>query len=53
MATKAVYNAIGRRKGSIARVYMTPGKGDISINGRPFKDYVLSLIHISEPTRPY
>ena len=40
MATKAVYNAIGRRKGSIARVYMTPGKGDISINGRPFKDYV-------------
>ena len=40
MATKAVYNAIGRRKGSIARVYMTPGKGDISINGGPFKDYV-------------
>ena len=40
MATKAVYNAIGRRKGSIARVYMTPGKGEISINGRPFKDYV-------------
>ena len=40
MAAKAVYNAIGRRKGSIARVYMTPGKGDISINGRPFKDYV-------------
>ena len=40
MATKAVYHAIGRRKGSIARVYMTPGKGDISINGRPFKDYV-------------
>ena len=40
MATKAVYNAIGCRKGSIARVYMTPGKGDISINGRPFKDYV-------------
>ena len=40
MATKAVYNAIGRRKGSIARVYMTPGKGNILINGRPFKDYI-------------
>ncbi len=36
----AVYNAVGRRKGSVARVYMSPGKGDISINGRPFKDYI-------------
>ena len=40
MAKKAVYNAIGRRKGSIARVYMTPGKGTITVNDRPFKDYV-------------
>lgn len=37
---KATYNAIGRRKDSVARVYMSPGKGDITINGRPFKDYV-------------
>ncbi len=36
----AVYNAVGRRKGSVARVFMTPGKGEISINGRPFKDYI-------------
>ena len=36
----AVYNAIGRRKGSVARVFMTPGKGNILINGRPFKDYI-------------
>lgn len=35
-----VYNTIGRRKDSVARVYMTPGKGNISINGRPFKDYI-------------
>ena len=40
MANKAVFNAIGRRKGSIARVYMTPGKGNITVNDRPFKDYV-------------
>tara|TARA_Y100000590_G_scaffold1582_1_gene1951 strand:- start:1558 stop:1953 length:396 start_codon:yes stop_codon:yes gene_type:complete len=40
MTNKVVYNAIGRRKGSIARVYMTPGKGNISINDRPFKDYI-------------
>ena len=36
----AVYNSVGRRKGSIARVFMTPGKGHISINGRPFKEYI-------------
>ena len=36
----AIYNAVGRRKGSVARVFMTPGKGEISINGRPFKDYI-------------
>lgn len=36
----AVYNAIGRRKESIARVFMTPGKGNISVNGRPFKEYM-------------
>ena len=36
----AVYNAIGRRKGSVARVFMTLGKGNILINGRPFKDYI-------------
>ena len=36
----AVYKAIGRRKDSVARVNMTPGKGEISINGRPFKDYL-------------
>ena len=36
----AVYKAIGRRKDSVARVNMTPGKGEIAINGRPFKDYL-------------
>ena len=40
MAKAAIYNAIGRRKGSVARVSMTPGNGEILINGRPFKDYI-------------
>ena len=30
----------GRRKRSIARVFLTPGKGAILINGQPFKDYL-------------
>ena len=36
----AVYNAVGRRKESVARVLITPGKGDIIINGKPFKEYI-------------
>jgi len=33
------YRATGRRKRSIARVIMTPGKGQILINGRSAQDY--------------
>ena len=35
-----VYNTVGRRKGSVARIFMKPGKGYIIINGRPFIDYI-------------
>ena len=31
-----VINTIGRRKAAIARVYMTEGKGQITINNRDF-----------------
>ena len=33
------YHGTGRRKKSIARVYMTPGKGNITINKRGIDDY--------------
>ena len=33
------WNAIGRRKSSIARVLMSPGKGSITINKREIKEY--------------
>ena len=32
-------NAIGRRKSSVARVYLTKGEGLILINGKDFKEY--------------
>jgi len=35
-----VYNTVGRRKESVARISMRPGKGNIIINGHPFKDYI-------------
>lgn len=34
-----VINTVGRRKSSIARVYLKSGKGNITINGRDFKEY--------------
>ena len=35
---KAV-NALGRRKSAVARVYVVPGSGNITINGRNLNDY--------------
>ena len=40
-----IINTIGRRKTAVARVYMKPGKGDIKVNNRDFKDYFVSEIH--------
>ncbi|MEN8158107.1 MAG: 30S ribosomal protein S9 [Bacteroidota bacterium] len=34
-----VINTIGRRKAAIARLYMSEGKGQITVNNRDFKDY--------------
>lgn len=30
----------GRRKSAIARVWLTPGEGKVTINGREFKEYL-------------
>ena len=40
-----IINTIGRRKTSMARVYVTPGKGEIIVNDRDLKDYFISEIH--------
>ena len=34
-----VIHKIGRRKTAVARVYLSKGKGDISINKKPLADY--------------
>jgi len=47
-----VINALGRRKASVARVYITKGKGNITVNDRDFKEYfpVAILQHkLNEP----
>ena len=37
-----VINTIGRRKASVARIYMSEGKGTITVNDRPLEKYFAS-----------
>jgi small subunit ribosomal protein S9 len=34
-----IINAIGRRKASVARVYLTKGEGKVTVNGKDLKEY--------------
>ena len=35
-----IYHAVGKRKSSIARVYVKPGRGLITINRKPMDEYL-------------
>ena len=37
--TNLQYQAVGRRKESVARVFLRPGKGTVQVNDRTFEDY--------------
>jgi small subunit ribosomal protein S9 len=39
LADKVTYYATGKRKGSVARVRLVPGKGDIKVNTKDFNEY--------------
>jgi small subunit ribosomal protein S9 len=45
-------NALGRRKAAVARVYLSDGKGKITVNGRDFKEYFGSEILQYVVTQP-
>ena len=52
MAKGTQYYGTGRRKSSIARVYLTSGKGEITVNGRPVKGYFpfeTLLLNLKQP----
>ena len=40
MAKDKVYTGTGRRKTSVARVTLVPGKGKVTINGRDVREYL-------------
>ena len=39
MAKEATFYGTGRRKSSVARVFITPGTGNMTINGRTIDEY--------------
>jgi small subunit ribosomal protein S9 len=43
MTATTTNSATGRRKTAVARVWMTEGTGQISINGRTFEEYLPTL----------
>jgi small subunit ribosomal protein S9 len=51
---KVRYTGTGRRKSSVARVVLTPGTGQITINNRPFEEYItngLSRLDVMQPLK--
>jgi small subunit ribosomal protein S9 len=50
---KKQYAATGRRKSSVARVRLIPGKGDITVNRKPLDEYFGSEIQKRELRRPF
>tara|TARA_B100000989_G_scaffold39159_1_gene24838 strand:- start:299 stop:721 length:423 start_codon:yes stop_codon:yes gene_type:complete len=45
--------ATGRRKKSIAKVWLKKGSGKIIVNGKNYEDYFKRLNHKSEITKPF
>ncbi|HNP08836.1 MAG TPA: 30S ribosomal protein S9 [Cyclobacteriaceae bacterium] len=48
-----ITNKTGRRKTAIARVYLQPGNGTVTINNRDLKDYFTSEIHQITVNQPF
>lgn len=46
-------NAIGRRKSSVARVYMSPGSGEVVINGRTAENFFPLATQRQNLLRPF
>ena len=53
MATTQYTNTSGRRKTAVARVYLSEGTGQISINGRELSNYFPSLVLQYKVNQPF
>jgi len=46
-------HTIGRRKTSVARIFMNEGEGKITVNGRAFEDYFPVITHRVDILKPF
>jgi small subunit ribosomal protein S9 len=46
------YYGTGRRKSSVARVFLRPGDGQFAVNGRPFDQYFVTEAQRSDARQP-
>ena len=52
MSDAAIKNGTGRRKTAVARVYLAPGSGKITINGKDLPVYFVNKEHIYMVMQP-
>jgi small subunit ribosomal protein S9 len=52
MAEQVQYYGTGRRKSSVARVFLRPGTGKLVVNGRPLDEYFLTPAQRVEVRQP-
>ncbi|APT18169.1 ribosomal protein S9 [Amylolactobacillus amylotrophicus DSM 20534] len=52
MAQTVAYTGTGRRKSSVARVRLVPGKGQITVNKKDVADYIPSSLAIQDLKQP-
>lgn len=53
MSEATATNATGRRKNAVAHAWITEGTGQITINKRPFEDYLPTLTHQNAVLQPF
>lgn len=49
----SVTNTLGRRKSSVARVYLSKGKGKVTVNKRDVKDYFATAVLLDKVNQPF
>ena len=52
MADQEQFHAIGRRKSASARVYLTPGSGEVTINDQPVDEYFTRRALVANLLKP-
>ena len=52
MAETKVFYGTGRRKSSVARVFVTAGKGKITVNGKPVDEYMPYATLVMDLSQP-